>query len=58
VCLKGADELVDLIDADCPLTRITLGLHIEKVRAERVLADDTIDTTVCDPAEVLCRSFP
>ena len=51
--VQGADESLDLGAADGMRGGVPLGLHINLVQAERVLADHAVQAIIAGPAQVL-----
>ena len=53
--VQGADEALDFRAADRVRGRVPLGLHVDLVQAERVLADHAVQAVIAGSAQVLGR---
>ncbi len=49
--MKGADESLDGFTLNVACQRISLCLNVDLFQSERVLVDDSIDSTISSPAD-------
>ncbi len=56
--MQSADKPLDVGTAHSVVSSVALGLHIDPIQAENVLADDAVNPAVTGTAPMLSRTSP